>query len=600
MANLWRRPVVAVLAGALAAAIAVASCGGGEEAPTARPAPTTAPQPTAAAPTATPTPQTRPAATATAAPLPTATPTPAPTPTPTGVQPRTGGILKWAMSRDPTDLDLHRARSSANWMTMGPALNGLLLLYADGSPRPDLAQSWTTSGDGKTLTFNLAKNAKWHDGRPVTADDVVYSFERIAFSKEPAMSAPPYRTSVEVMTKVERVDDSTVRMTLKRSSASFFSNLTLIGNMVYPRHKPIADYAKRTPETVVGSGPFKFKEHVASVRVNLVKNPDYFKKDEAGRLLPYLDGIDLFIIADPATEYASFRTARTEIIFPFAQDALQGKQKQLAQDVPGATLLIGPGPAAAVYFRTGVKPWDDVRVRRAMHLAMDRQFYLDSWAQGLGSPYRMLSVPGTVYATPDSELRALPGYNPATKKQDIEEAKRLIREAGLDLKDPGLANATVPVRNIYSGFAQVIQEIYRQAFGWEWKLDVMDPNRTLQVQAEGRFALYVSQTGAALPDPSQVLDAFVRTGSGLNYGKWSDPAVDTKLDEIDATLDDTRRGQIARALEKELLLDKVWYVVAGSNPTFYAWRPSVKGFWVPDSTQTNGFLHTESAWLERT
>ena len=571
-------------------ALVVAACGGGDPtpAPTARPQtqqPTATPAPTATletAATAEPAPA-RPTA------MPAATPKPVPTATPAGPQIVRGGTLNFWMTRDPSNMDINRQRSSANWMSVLPQMNWLVENFQiRGQINPDLAEQWSVSDDGKVWTFNLVKNAKWHDGETVNVDDVIWTLRRITENIDGKVPNPPYKGSLEFITNLERPDDFTLVVTLDRVSASFLPILGAIGNVIYPEHVPISEFEQKRP---VGSGPFVWDDWKSGDAVTFTANPNYFKKDAAGRQLPYLDGIKISIIAEATLGLAAYRTGKIDITFPFAS-ILKGQTGKLAQEVPGTSF--GGGEAwDYLTFRSGKAPWDDPNVRKAIHLAIDRQFVNDALELGEGSIYRFLSPPGSKWGLTLDEIRALPGYNPDTKQADIAEAKRLLDAAGVNPSDIKLS---IPVRDIYQIIGEVSIAQLNEALGFGVKINLMDSATTVDVQFNGSFDIYASRNGGFMDDPISNIDPFVRSTSGLNYGRWGDPQVDAVLDEIDAELDFTKRRQLSRDLELRLI-DLAWYVVIGGSKTPIAWPARVKNFDI-GGAQDGPPWRFEDIWLE--
>ncbi|MBM3947601.1 MAG: hypothetical protein FJ315_09450, partial [SAR202 cluster bacterium] len=235
-------------AGFLATAVAmiVAACGGGEATATRPASPQATRPPATAVPRAT--------AVATSTPAPAATPTPAVTAIPAGRQPRYGGVLRLRDIRDWAAWDSYNALSGfVPWYSN--VLNGLVFYDQDDVTRliPDAAERWEVSADGKTVTFFLRKDMNWQDGRPFTADDVVYNLER---GRKGEGRVNFNRRRLEQVDQVQKVDDKTVKVTLKRASASFMDGMGTVYMMMYPAHVPDMQVFKERP---VGTGAFQFK-----------------------------------------------------------------------------------------------------------------------------------------------------------------------------------------------------------------------------------------------------------------------------------------------------------------------------------------------------
>jgi len=467
-------------------------------------------------------------------------------------------------------------------------MNWLVQNYQGGDGvGPDLAERWSVSGDGKVWTFNLVRNARWHDGKPVTAADVVYSLNRIGL--DPALPNAAYRASLVGLQKVEAPDPATVVVTLSIVRASFIPNLGSIGNVIYPAHVPIEQFKQLKP---IGSGPFKFEKYAPSVSADLVRNPDYFKTGK-----PYLDGIKLFLIADRAAQYAAFRTGQIDMPFAaFDPVILQGKEEQVKRDIQGVQTRVLMGGHARVLFNN-VAPWSDQRVRRAFNLAFNRRDYQDVYALGQGTPFILYAptrLGGGKWSFPEAEIAKLPGYRLDQKAEDIAEAKRLLAAANIN---PAALKPVAKVRDIYENVAVPVVDQYKRSLGIEIAIRIEDGPTTLRNQATGQFEMIIDQNSYALDDPSQIFAPFYRTGAAANYAKWSDAELDTLIDDLETTLDEAKRLALSQKTELKLL-ELSWLALLGGTVSTIAWSPVMRNF-KGGGAQDGPWLRYEDTWLER-
>lgn len=174
---------------------------------------------------------------------------------------------------------------------------------------PGLAERWEASADGKTWTFFLYRGVKWHDDKPFTADDVVYNMAKMADAKRSGVvsSFPNFDRS-------EKVDDYTVKVYLKAPSPDFLVQLAGPYTMILPPQKANVDW--RTTDYLVGTGPFMYKSSVGGVSYQLVRNPNYHKKDASGNRLPYLDGVNYLVINDRSAQIDALLTNRVDMTQP--------------------------------------------------------------------------------------------------------------------------------------------------------------------------------------------------------------------------------------------------------------------------------------------
>ena len=512
----------------------VAACGGGDD-PTAtsRPAPTAAPAPTTA-------------------PVATATPVPD----------RYGGTLRLASRVEPAAMDVQKEPDFSQHPFILPALNWVLQTTPEGL-QPDLADSWQI--DGTRVTFKLNPKATWHDGFAVTADDLIYSVTRIATEGQISKSYAAFEST-------EKIDTNTFAINLSRTSVSFVSLLGIVRSPVYPQHVPTEDYATKQKGKIIGSGPFIFENYARGVQVSLERNPNYWKTDDLGNQLPYLDRLEIAIVPDVAARYALYRTGRTDIVNDIR--TFKGKEQQVKEDVPDTVLTLNDSVWIGFVMNTQRPPYDDVRVRKAISLAIDRQAMSQLLTDGLGTPFRGYITPGSIYAHPESEIRTWPGYNPDTKQADIQEAKRLLAEAGVV---PSELEHSILMLSGAGYIGEAVQGHLRTVLGVNWKLEEIERATAIQRATDREFSLYNTPYGGLLPDPVGEMEPFMRSGARLFHANDSDASVDARLDELDTITDQARRIELSRSLEKEVILDRVWQVILSGRAAATGWRGYVQG-----------------------
>ncbi len=414
----------ALLRGALglagASALLAACQAGPRPAPTAetRPTETARPVPTATAPLAQPVPPAKPTVAA----------------RPAVKAPKPGGTLIVAKTTEPTDLDPQLNPSLSRQRLTMLTYSNLVKLDGDSSIRPDLAESWRVSPDGKQIEFKLRQGVKWHPpvSREVTADDVKYSYERL-------LKESPGRADFAAIDGIEAADTYTLSFSLNAPNAG------LLASMADSRWGAIVN--RETVEkngdlrkTAVGSGPFILEDWKPEQELKLRKNPEYFEKNK-----PYLDGLLLKIIPDEANIIAGLR-ART-IHHAMLEDS---KNFELLKDDRSLMAYRAPRLGYDFFnFNQKVPPFDRPQVIQAINYAVDRGECIKAAAQGLA----VLTAPCTP-AMKQWQLdrtRWEPFY-----KVDLERARRLLAEAGY----PNGFEATVltiPTLSTMFANAQVVQ-----------------------------------------------------------------------------------------------------------------------------------------------
>ncbi|HZU88576.1 MAG TPA: ABC transporter substrate-binding protein, partial [Stellaceae bacterium] len=347
-----------------------------------------------------------------------------------GEAPKYGGILTYMIPADaPPSFDGHREQTYATIHTAAPFYSVLVRInpYDPGSTTDivcDLCTAMPKPTDqGKTWTFAIRQGVKFHDGTPLTAYDVAASLNEIAFPPKGVLS--PRSDNFMMVKDIEAPNPTTVVFHLKFATGAFLPALADPYNWIY--EKKILDKDPHWYEhNIMGSGPFKFAGYQAGQYIKGVRNPDYYHKG-----LPYLDGFVGIYAPKQAVQLDAIRADRAATEFRgYPPAAINQLRQQLDGQIKVQTSDWNCG--SAVWFNHKKKPFDDVRVRRALTLAIDR------WgsAPGLSRIANVHTVgsivfPGSPLAATKEELQQLPGYWPDIEKSRAE-AKRLLKEAGAE------------------------------------------------------------------------------------------------------------------------------------------------------------------------
>jgi len=363
---------------------------------TAPAAPTTAP----AAPTTAPAPKPTAAAAATTAPAAAAT---APAAAQTSTKPKIIiGIVQEPTALDPTA----DATASIATTLLDNLYQGLVRLDGSGKVQPSLARSWDVNADGTVITFKLATGVKWHDGSPFSAQDVKFSYERAASAETKPPN--PHRDYWAPMSKVEAVDDATVKVTLSTYSDNWLFHMGA-GSAAIVSSKS-AETNKTNP---IGTGPFKFGAWNRGAALTLTRNEEYW-----GTKAPLKD-IEYRFVSDPDAMNNALKAGDIDVI---GQVAGPEQIKQFEQD-KNFTVIKGAGVGKMqVSINETSGPLADKRVRQALYAAIDRKAWIDGIAAGYAEPIGSHAVPN------DGE----PYYVDMTSVNtfDVAKAKRLLAEAG--------------------------------------------------------------------------------------------------------------------------------------------------------------------------
>ena len=464
--------------------------------------------------------------------------------------PRRGGILLAAIAAEPPSLDPHQEATFANIQLVAPFYSTLLQFDPYHFPKiiGDVATDWKIAPDGRTYTFKIRPGIRFHDGSTLTAADVKASYDKIVFPPPGVRSTR--KTGYSAVERVEAPDAGTVVFKLKFPAASLLANLASPWNVIYPKK-----YLDQDPNYfkthVIGSGPFRFKSYIHGSTFEGERNPDYFVKDR-----PYLDGFKFFISTDTSVRAATIRSGRAYIEF---RD-LPGAEVEAIRKQLGDKVAVQETPVTAawgVWLNNTVKPFNDVRVRKALTLGIDRYtasrvLYPLNGLKHVGGTMR----PGSEWAMPQPELGKLPGFGPDAEKNRAE-ARRLLAEAGY----PNGLKILLKNRNIklpYQDFAVfVIQE-------WK-KIGVEAEHRPLETaswfadgQNTGNFEAIVSAPTRFMDDPDLWLNRYT-TGDTENWGRCSDPRLDDLFARQTRALDPGERKKLVNEIDR-IVLENAYYL----------------------------------------
>jgi peptide/nickel transport system substrate-binding protein len=405
------------------------------------------------------------------------------TPEPAAGGPKRGGALTWSRNSIPDDMDMAWNDANSNIWVMVNIFESLVRVNAEGTDvEPGLAESWTVSDDELAYTFKLRPGLKFHDGTPVTAEDVVYSLQR-SYDNE-----GPWNWSISNADTFEVVDESTVRITLKERSAEFLAGLALFSNGVFSK---AAYEAAGSPEeffqkVLTGTGPFMVDEWVVGEYIVLKKNPYYWEMGEDGQPLPYLDEVRLTQVPEDSTRVLQVQSGDTD-----ATDAVPFSQVAQLKDDPQANLTLWPSTQSYfIMLNHRVPPFDDVKVRQALNYAADQQALLDAVLYGNGAIATSFMPKGGPCWNPN--LEGFP-YNLEKAKQLLAESKYPDGHTGAKIMVPsgrviGRDQATilqdmwakiginVDVEEIEGGLlSQMSRAFEHEAIsGYQWTNDVVD------------------------------------------------------------------------------------------------------------------------------
>ncbi len=391
-------------------------------------------------------------------------------------------VLRWGKGQEITSFDVHIAGTVASWEMFQRVYETLVTSNGNLEIEPGLASSWEQTSP-TTYVFHLRKNAKWSNGRPVDADDVVGSLDRI---RDPE-TASYWAKQLGDIKEVVAVDSSTVRVELERPHTAFLPALAHITAAIIPI-KEMNDGSYDPTKQLLGSGPFRVVEHKQDESWRLERNPYYWRPGQ-----PVIDRLDILIIPDEAARLAALRDGRIDFATFSNPDIplLASKERNIEVKTQQTTN----------YFRVDVNalgdsPFKDKRVRQAMNLALDRQAIADiAFAGTTVVDYPVPQVFGKA-ACRDTPTYAWP------REKRLERARALLKEAGLDKVKVGLI--ATPANALFPRIAQIMQQNLAEV-GFDVEIQQLPFAEYLsKVFTEGDFDFSISWL-AGYTDPSMII-----------------------------------------------------------------------------------------------
>jgi peptide/nickel transport system substrate-binding protein len=467
----------------------------------------------------------------------------------TAQTPKYGGILNVMQREDPPQgFSIHEtATISTVWPGM-PCLSNLVIFdplkktESMATIIGELAEKWSWQDNYRNLVLFLRKGVKWHDGQPFTSRDVKYTFDMVREAKDAQgkLRINPRKDWYANVESIEAPDPHTVVFHLKRPQPSLLMMLASGYTPVYAAHVPVANY--RTG--CVGTGPFKLKEWKRGEYIDLVKNPDYFIK---GR--PYLDGLRYVPIPDRATKFAALQAGRLDVSFPGDESKIIAEQVTKAE--PRIKLTIASQNVNDNLLLNVTKPpFSDIKVRRAISVAIDRRGALQAVHQGGGVVgASMAPKPHGVWGLLEKDLSQLPGYGkPADEKA---KAKRLLAEAGFGPSNPLKVEMATRAIPIYLDLASFLINELKQ-IGVEATLKQIETAQWHPLATRKEYQAAPNLTGLGTDDPDGNFYENYACGSPRNYTGYCDEQVMKMIDQQSQELDPKKRLQMVWNIQKKL------------------------------------------------
>ncbi len=460
---------------------------------------------------------------------------------------------------EPYTLDPALVRYTVSAEYVVEIFSGLVTLDEELRVVPDLAERWEVSPDGKIYTFFLREDVRFHNGRPVTATDFKYSLERACDPRTGSPVAGGYVGDIvgaqemlngqaEEISGIEVLDPRTLRIAIDAPKAYFLAKLTYSTAFVVDRDSvEQANWLERPN----GTGPFRLAEH-SRERIVLERNENYYRdKPDLKQVIFSLSG---------GSPMSMYENGELDIVRVGPGDVERVRDPANPLHAELSTV-----PQLDVYylgFDVTQPPFDDVKVRQAFSLAIDRQKITDVVLKGMGYPAQGIVPPG------------MPGYERehSLLAFDPQRAQRLVSESTY-----GDASRLPPITLSIGGRSgqlpahiEAIAAMYRETLGLEVSVE-----QTEDLFA-GRPQFFAGGWSADYPDPEDFLDILFHSQSDLNHMGYSNPQLDRLLEEARIASDPARRMNLYRQAEEMIIADAPW-VPLWHSADYVLTKPYVRG-----------------------
>ncbi len=464
-----------------------------------------------------------------------------------------GKTLRIASMGEPASLDPHKVSGTWENYVVGDMFVGLTTENEKAEAVPGVAESWTISEDGRTYTFKLRKSF-WSDGKPLTAEDFVYSMQRILLPE----TAAEYASLLYIIEgaealntgkgdaselAVKAIDPQTLEIKLTGPAPYFLELLTHYTAYPVPKHV-IEKVGKlwTKPENMVVNGPYKLVEWIPNTHIKETKNDKYWDAKNV-----VIDDLVFYTQEDRAAVQKRFRAGEIDIAMDFASDQISW----LRENMPEETRI---APYQGVYYypiNSSIEPFTDVRVRQALSMAVNREAIVDKVLKtGELAAYSFVP-PGVAYYENPSEVEWK--NIPFKKRQEM--AKKLLKEAGFDKSNPLALTLRYNTSENHKRVAVAVASMWKQIgvkvelFNSEVKVHYADLKQgDFQVARAGWIADY---------NDAQNFLYLLETRTGANnYGRYSNPEYDKLMLEAEMTADLPKRAKLMQKAEAIAMADQ--------------------------------------------
>lgn len=460
-------------------------------------------------------------------------------------------VLRRGTNSELPSLDPQYAIGNSAGAIMYELFEGLVGNAPDGSLIPAVAESWTISEDGTIYTFKLDPKAKWSDGKKITAEDFIYSYKRMldprsgtrgSSSLFPVLNARDISLGRKPLDTlgVKALAPDTLEITLTRPAPYFIDLLASYTNAPVPGHV-IEKYQEKwtQPENMVTNGAYKVAEVITNTYYRLVKNINYKDVDQVS-----IDEVYYYPVPSDTTSLKRFLAGELDVILNIPTNQYQTLQRERPDE-----FHLAPGIGLGYLLVNNTKPpFDDVRVRKALSLSIDRDIIVDKLLRTGDDPAYSV-IPNSVWESPSP----LPAYASQPQQQRWAEARRLLKEAGFDKSNPLKFTLNFSPIERDRRLAVAYRSMWKQA-GIQVEMETQGVRDLMKRAAIRDYQVMRLTYYPLYSDPTAFL-TLVKDGSFRNYSGYSNPVINERLDIADTILSPEERAAYLRETEKLVMND---------------------------------------------
>ncbi|MCL6270904.1 peptide ABC transporter substrate-binding protein [Sansalvadorimonas sp. 2012CJ34-2] len=467
---------------------------------------------------------------------------------PAGVTLAKEQVFHRGIGSEPASIDPQKVEGSPGGFIVKDLFEGLVSQDADGNTIPGIAKSWNVSDDGKVYTFHLRKSS-WSNGDPLTAHDFVYAFQRavdpVTASKYAWFMQIPGIVNADAVIDgemppstlgVKATDDYTFQVTLE-NPVPYFPKL-LAHYTTFPTPKKVVekygdDWTR--PDNIVSNGAYKLSGWVVNEKLTAKRNPFYWNNDKT-----VVEEVNYLPIPSATSELNRYKAGELDMTATIPLDHFKKLQKEIPKEV-----TITPLISTYYYsFNTKKKPFDDVRVRKALSYAINRDA-ITKYITGQGQKPAYSFTPSSINGFVKPDL----AWEKMSQKEREKEAAKLLKQVGYSKSNPLKVELLYNTSESHKKVAIAISQMWKQALGVEVTLRNEEWKTFLDTRREGNFDVTRAGWTGDYNEASTMLSLWT-SESSLNDAKWTNKEYDKLLETASSTIDEGKRGLIYEKAEQ--------------------------------------------------